>query len=198
MFLKHIFVGLCVVQLAATGASELLGADSPLADAAMRGDREAVRSLLKQKVDVNVGQGDGSTALHWAANRDDVEMAKLLVAAGADLKARTRLGGITALWIAAQNGSAAMLAILLDPKGDANTANTNGTTLLMLAAASGKTDAVKLLVDRGADVNAKDVTNGQTPLMFAAALGRAEVVKLLASRGADTNAITKVSQIISM
>ena len=53
---------------------------------AMQGDRDrdAVRTLLKQKVDVNIAQGDGMTALHWAAHHNDVEMAKaLLLAAGA-------------------------------------------------------------------------------------------------------------------
>ena len=47
-------------------------------------DIEAVRSLLiEDEVDVNAAQGDGMTALHWAAFQDDVEMAKLLIAAEA-------------------------------------------------------------------------------------------------------------------
>lgn len=197
MFGKFIFGfgGFCILILLST---QLIAADSPLADAAMRGDKDTVRSLVKQKVDVNAPQGDGSTALHWAAYRDDLEMAKLLIAAGADMTAKTRLGDITPLFMAAKNGNAAMLGLMLTAKADANAANTNGTTPLMLAAASGKTDAVKVLLDRGADVNAKDITNGQTPLMFASALGRAEAIKMLVARGADLNAVTKVTPIVSM
>ena len=67
-------------------------ADTRLADAAMNGDLSAVRSLVQQKADVNGAQGDGSTALHWAAFRDDREMVKVLLAAGANAKAATREG----------------------------------------------------------------------------------------------------------
>ena len=50
----------------------------------MKGDRAGVAALLKQKVDVNEAQGDGMTALHWAAMNDDAALARLLISAGAD------------------------------------------------------------------------------------------------------------------
>ena len=49
----------------------LAASDTRLPDAAMQGDKDAVRSLLDQRVDVNAPQGDGTTALHWAAYKDD-------------------------------------------------------------------------------------------------------------------------------
>jgi|SRR5579884_2045525 len=195
MFRKHLMSGLCLVLMAVTSA---IAADSPVADAAMRGERESVQNLLKQGADVNARQGDGSTALHWAAYRDDLNMAKMLISAGADMKVRTRLGDLTPLMMAAKNGNAEMIRLMLDAKADVNETSANGTTTLMFAAASGDAASVQLLLDRGADVNAKDITNGQTAVMFAAAGGRTEAVKLLAQRGADLNAITKVSQIIPM
>src|SRR5438270_5572768 len=102
------FIGaLCMaVLLSAAG-------DTRLSDAAMQGDRDAVRSLLAQKVDVNAPQGDGTTALHWAAYKDDVEMAKLLLSSGASVKAATRIGAITPLFMASKNGSGPMIEILL-------------------------------------------------------------------------------------
>ena len=94
-------------------------ADTRLADAAQKGDKDSVRALLKQNVNVNAPQGDGSTALHWAAYQDDLEMAKLLLASGANVKAVTRLEAVTPLHMAARNGSAPMIGLLLQSGADA-------------------------------------------------------------------------------
>ena len=76
----------------------------------MNGDRDALRALLKQGADVNAVQGDGVTALHWAATRGDADMAHMLVVAGANLSAATRFGGYTPLHVAAERGYAAVVA----------------------------------------------------------------------------------------
>lgn len=198
MFGKSVVTGLCMALLLAAVGGQLLAApvDAPLADAAMRGDLDAVREILGRQADVNVAQGDGTTALHWAAYRDDVEMARLLVEAGADVTVKTRLGDLTPLFMAAKNGTAEMIELLAEAGAEIHSTNANGTTPLMLAAASGKTDAVQVLLDRGADVNAKDVTNEQNAVMFAASLGRADVVKLLAANGAALDDNTKVTEIV--
>src|SRR5437763_139548 len=60
-----------------------MAADLRLVEAAKKGDMDGVRSLLKQRVNVNTPEGDGATALSWAAYRDDAETAGLLIAAGA-------------------------------------------------------------------------------------------------------------------
>src|SRR5262245_38701390 len=88
--------------------------DARVADAAMAGDREAVRALLKQGADVNAAQGDGTTPLHWAARRGDVELAQMLLYAGANVRATTRLGGWTPLLMAAQLGHVKMIETLLN------------------------------------------------------------------------------------
>ena len=76
----------CLVSLVSV-ATASAAADLPLVDAAMKGDTAAVRSLLRQKVDVNAPQPDGATAIAWAAHRNDLETADLLIAAGADVNA---------------------------------------------------------------------------------------------------------------
>jgi len=86
----HALAALCLTTLLWTA-----GADTPVADAAMRGEVEVVRTLLKQGSDANAAQGDGMTALHWAAENGSREITAMLVFAGANLEAVTRLGDYT-------------------------------------------------------------------------------------------------------
>lgn len=69
------------------------GLNSRIADAAEAGDRAGVRALIQQKgTDLNAPQADGMTALHWAVYRDDLETAKLLTGAKAEVKVANRYG----------------------------------------------------------------------------------------------------------
>src|SRR5262245_11695966 len=178
----------------ALALSALLHAAAPasLVDAAMAGNKDAVRTFRKQGADVNTTQGDGMTALHWAAQKGDIDLAKTLPYAGANVKATTRVGGYTPLIIAAKNGNAPMIETLTAGGADANSATLNGTTALMFAAQAGNADAVKALLDKGADVNAKEKIKGETAVMIAAAYGRTEVIRALAAKGADLKVTTKV------
>jgi uncharacterized protein len=172
--------------------------NSPVADAAQAGDKAAVRALLKQAADVNAAQGDGMTALHWAAMKNDADLAQTLLYASANVKATTRIGAYTPLILAAQQGNAEVMEPLIKAGADVNAKTGNGTTPLMFAAASGNADAVKVLLDRGADVNAQESTRGLNAAMFAAASDRASVIDLLASRGADLKATTKIVELHSL
>jgi ankyrin repeat protein len=186
--LSQITVGI----LMATMLSWAAPVDAELSIAAMTGDMETVQALILQNVDVNQAQGDGTTALHWAAYRDDADMAHLLLDAGANVSAETRLGELTPLFMAAKNGYAQIVSLLVEAGADVNRKTTIGTTALMMAAASGDAGAVTVLLDAGADPNVKDVNQGQTALMFAAAPGRVEVIKALAANGAEVDATSLV------
>jgi ankyrin repeat protein len=164
---------------------------SKVADAAMNGDRAAVRTLVTSGEDVNAAQGDGMTALHWAARRGDAELVSMLLAAGANVRAATRLGGYTPLIMAAELGHAPSIEALIGAGADPKSATASGVTALMLAAASGQADAVKALVAHGADVNATEPTRGETALMFAVANRRPDAVRALIAAKADVNAATK-------
>ena len=182
----------------ALGLSALLTAasSSPVADSAMRGDRDGLRDLLKQGADVGAAQGDGMTALHWAAERGDAAMADMLVYAGANVSAVTRIGQYTPLHLASRTGSRAVVAALLKAGADPSVrSTTTGVTALHLAASSGNPEVVKVLLDAGADPNAKETEWGQTPLMFAAAQNRADAIKELLAHGADAKATTKIIDI---
>src|SRR5438477_11006899 len=104
---------------------------APVADAAQQGDRKAVTTLLKQAADVNAAQGDGMTALHWAAMKNDAELAQTLLYAGANIRAKTRIGDYTPLVLAARAGNAEVLAPLIAAGAEVNAKTSNGTTPLM-------------------------------------------------------------------
>src|SRR5262245_57411617 len=194
MLTRRLIPGLCLVIL----TSVILTAaaiDAPVANAVMNGDRDAVRSLLKQKVNVNAAQGDGMTALHWAAFRDDVEVAQLLVQSGANAKATTRNGALTPIFMAAKNGSPRMIELLLKAGADPNTSDVNGATVLMIASTAGNPESVQALLKSGANANAKENTNGQTALMFAAWENRGSVIRALVSAGADMSVTTKTMKL---
>ena len=169
--------------------------DTRVAEAAMRDDAAAVKALVARRADVNGAQGDGMTALHWAAERGDRDLTAVLLKAGASPAAATRIGRHTPLHVAAKAGYHEVVKLLVDAGADVKARTTTGAVPLHFAAASGSVEAVTMLVDRGADVNGREPQWGQTPLMFAAALGRTAVVKTLLARGADIGATAKVVDI---
>ena len=195
---KTLFRAALTTALAAGMLAAQTATDLRVAAAAMQGDRNGVRDLIRQKADVNAAQGDGMTALHWAAQKDDLDLAKMLLAAGANVKAATRDAGITPLFLACSNGDAELIDAFLKAGADVNSAKQDGTTPLMTAAASGSVDAVKLMLNHGANVNAIEEAHGQTAVMFAAALGRDAVVRVLAANGADLKIQSKVAKLIKM
>ncbi len=180
----------------------LLGAIPPeedpgIAIAAMEGaGREAVVELIRQGGDVNAAQGDGMTALHWAAVHGDEGLADLLLSAGARLEPTTRLGRYTPLHLASMEGNGGVVAVLLAAGADpaARTASGNATAL-HLAATAGSEEAVRALLDHGAEVDAEESIRDQTPLMFAAARGRDAVIRVLLQHGADPARVSAVADV---
>lgn len=159
-------------------------AASGLADAVEHRDPQAVDRLLANPLTrLDAAQPDGMTALHWAVLREDVALAKRLLAAGANADAATRYG-VTSLAIACRNGDAlsvkALLAAGADPKRRAPT----GETPLMIAARTGRPRAIGLLLAAGAEPDRTDRSR-QTALMWAAAAGNTEAVSMLLAEGAD-------------
>jgi ankyrin repeat protein len=166
-------------------------ADQRLVQAAARADVAAVRVLLRERVEVNGTDVDGSTALHHAVRADDLAMTDELIKAGANVAA-TNLFRISPIYIAAENGNAAIARRLLDAGADVNTIDGTGDTLLMAAVRAGNQDLVQLLLERGAQVNAAEPDLGHTALMYAVREDNAALVKLLLARGALIEARTRV------
>jgi ankyrin repeat protein len=185
----------CVVALILSQIAT--ASDAPLIDAVKQKDVGAVRALLQKHADVNATAGDGATALHWAAYRDDREMVELLIKAGAKVNSANDLK-ITPLMLAATNGNAAIVEDLLKAGADPDAASESGVTPLMSAAHTGSAASVRALLDHEAKVNVKETDRDQTALMWAAAQKHPDVVKILLDRGADLHARTRVRPLMVM
>lgn len=161
--------------------------DIRLIDAVERRDLSAFRAMLDLRIDVNQVEVDGTTAMHWAAHRDTVDMARLLIAAGAEVNVKNRYG-VAPLSLAAVNGNVEMVRLILQAGADPNTAMSENETVLLTASRTGVVEVVELLINYGADVNARESWRGQTALMWGAGEGNLEVVKSLIAHGADVAA----------
>jgi ankyrin repeat protein len=165
--MRRWFVHVSALVLLVPALTAAAGRAVPIADAARDGDLKALRALLAQKVNVNAPEPDGSTALHWAADRGDLTAVDLLLRNGANARVVNRYG-VTPLSLAADNGGAAVIDRLLKAGADPNTAAGGGETVLMTAARAGRTDAVRVLIEGGANVN----TRSKGPSVKAAMGGR--------------------------
>jgi uncharacterized protein len=187
--MREIHSGLIPVLLAllAVASPGAAGRDTSLVAAARQGDAAAVGALLRQQVHVNAADVDGTTALHWAAHHENLEIVDLLIGAGASVKTSNRYG-VTPIALAATNGNAAIIRRLLAAGADPNATLPGGETVLMTAARTGNVDALRTLLEVGANVNARESTRGQTALMWAAAQGNAKAITLLIQAGAAVDA----------
>src|SRR5262244_2000387 len=170
----------------------MLLAAAGLVDAVKSGDRTAALALLKQKINVNAREPDGTTALHWAVQRDDLDLVERLIKAGANVNAKNDYGS-TAMSEAALNGNVAVLDRLLKASADVESPNGDGQTALMIIARSSNVEAAKLLLSHGANANAIEKFHEQTALMWAAAQSQPAMVKVLVDAGADVNARSRVN-----
>src|SRR5262249_44007281 len=129
---------------------------------------------------------DGTTPLHWASYRDNVEIADLLIRAGARVNAVTDLG-VTPLWNACLNGSESMARRLLEAGANPRLALLLGETPVMAASRSRNPAVVEQLLAKGADVNAR-AARGPTALMWAVAHKHPGVARILMAHGANVRA----------
>ena len=175
--------------LAVSIAPARAGADATLVDAVKRGDHSAIRTLLAQRgFDVNEAAPDGTTALHWASHRGDLDTVSRLIRAGADVHVTNRYG-IPPIWLAAEEGHGAIVELFLRAGADPNTSRGDSReSVTMIAARAGRVDVIQRLVAHEADVTVKDGVRDQTALMWAAAEGHPEAVRVLARAGADLEA----------
>jgi ankyrin repeat protein len=141
--------------------------ETPLMAAAHSGSVPAVRALLTRGANVNAtDKFQNATALMWASAEGHVEVAGLLLEAGADPDKQAHVttltqrknadhptGGFTALMWAARNGNEAMVRRLASGKANLNLKNGDGASAMAIAIWNDRFDMAATLADLGADVN---------------------------------------------
>jgi ankyrin repeat protein len=162
-------------------------AQESLADRIQAGDRKAALEMIRARANVNAPQPDGSTPLHWAVYRVDVELVEQLLARGAKADVVNKYGS-SPLAEAIKVADTRLIEMLVKAGANVNAANEDGQTPLMLAARTGEVKVAELLVRHGADVNVKEEWRSQTALMWAAAQNHADMVEFLVRNGAKVNA----------
>jgi ankyrin repeat protein len=145
---------------------------------------DLMQQLLQHGAAVNGRDESGRTALIDAASRGQAEAVRMLLDAGADVEAKTKIEKKTALLLAADQGHVKIVQMLIGNRSNVNARDGNGKTALIIAAARGHTDIVQLLLEKGADVIAKDQFEN-TALRNAEKYGGPEVTELLRSAGAS-------------
>jgi ankyrin repeat protein len=181
----------CLVAGTALAAETVASKDLRLVEAAKARNSAAAVALLSKRIDPNITEPDGTTALHWAVRYDEAMLVERLLKAGAKPNVANRYG-VTPISLACESGSAAVVDQLLKAGVSPNATGPLGETALHTCAHTGNVDAAKALLARGAKVDAGDNWRGQTPLMWAAAQGHAAMVRVLVEAGADVNARSTV------
>jgi len=150
------------------------------------GDLDEFSRLVNDGVHHSSRNKLGETPLYFAAEKGETEMAKLLIAKGADPKALTP-NGETVLHAAAMIESSALMTALIEAGAEVNAANRDGETPLHWAALTGTFLAVKALADAGADLNVQDPQRGNTPLHAAVSHDDIVLIHYLLSKNVRTD-----------
>ncbi len=150
------------------------------------GDFAEFSRLVDTGIDLSTKNKLGETPLYVAAEKDQLEMAKLLIAKGANARAQTP-NGESVLHAAAMIESVALMTALIEAGADKNSANNDGETPLHWAAMTGTFLAVKALADAGADLDVQDVRLANTALHAAVSHDDIALIHYLISKNVRTD-----------
>jgi ankyrin repeat protein len=139
-------------------------------------DLEAISYLLRE-IDIDIQNGEGDTPLHFATEKENLEILKLLIERGADLNSQNIVGQ-TALHLAAGLGNLELAKTLANAGAKVDLRDLSGQSPFHLAAWNQNFEMVIYLIEKGCDKDAID-SNGKTSLHWAAILGNIQIADFL-------------------
>ena len=157
---------------------------SALLDLVKAGQNDAALQLVREGVDVNTPESNGTSALHYAVYQGDLALVNALIAAGAEVNTVNKYGS-SPMSEAATLGDYEIMKALLEAGADPESPNKHNQTALMIVARTNKVESAKLLLEHGADVNATEAWQGQNAVIFAAAQAQPEMLRLLLDTGGN-------------
>ncbi|OWF47023.1 ankyrin repeat, PH and SEC7 domain containing protein secG-like isoform X2 [Mizuhopecten yessoensis] len=187
----------CVKALVDSGRANLNcrtsrqeGGNTPLHMAVLCKFLDGVQLLCDRGADVNArNTAAGKSPLYFAANIEEPKFTRCLLAAGADVDAKTTQGWTPLMNASCSNRPENALA-LIEHGADINHSDNDSRLSPVIGAITARADrSLRVLLASGADPNAS-TSRQEHPLLVAASHGNPECVRLLLDAGADIDVMT--------
>lgn len=134
-------------------------------NAAIQGNLDKVKTLIKNGANIDAIDNRGVTALIGASTSGKLEVVKYLITQGANINVTLKNNGINALMMASAGGHLEVVKFLVANGANINAKTNDGGTALMMASAYGHIEVMNYLIENGADASAKD-DSGKTALEY--------------------------------
>lgn len=149
-----------------------------------------INSIIKCGAGVNAKDNYDWTPLHWATHNKRIDLIKVLVAAGADLEARSIDRKPPMYYAVGEKYTLSLdiINLLLDYGCDINAIDYKGRNILHWAVYCGQSKLIGYFIEKGLSINSRDFEN-RTPLHLATILGYDSCVETLLRNGADLDLV---------
>ncbi|TQW11915.1 Ankyrin repeat-containing domain protein [Cordyceps javanica] len=159
-----------------------------LCEACARGDTRLVQGLLDQGASIDGRNENRDTPMHVAIQANQVAVAALLAAAGADCEGAHSSAKLPPLFQAAAAGQTGMARMLLDHGCDPLQAPQYGTPYFYDVVERGSVDGARLLLERGCDAETAN-SSGRKVIVAAVRRDSVPMVELLIAHGAKVHGV---------